>query len=81
MVPTCKNVAPYSSTSLNVGTMVNAPLCNNLYLFLCSQPKMVQYGARNIFLAPLVRALRLSKKKTKRGKCRGRYLRVGAPSL
>ena len=26
MVPTCKNVALYSSTSLNVGTMVNAPL-------------------------------------------------------
>ena len=25
MVPTCKNVAPYSRTSLNVGTMVNAP--------------------------------------------------------
>ena len=34
MVPTCKNVAPYSPTSLNVGTMVNAPLCNSLYLFL-----------------------------------------------
>ena len=31
---TCKNVAPYSPTSLNVGTMVNAPLCNSLYLFL-----------------------------------------------
>ena len=24
MVPTCKNVAPYSPTFLNVGTMVNA---------------------------------------------------------
>ena len=34
MVPTCKNVAPYSRTSLNVGTMVNVPLCNSLYLFL-----------------------------------------------
>ena len=34
MVPTCKNVAPYSPTSLNVGTMVNAPQCNSLYLFL-----------------------------------------------
>ena len=34
MVPTCKNVTPYSPTPLNVGTMVNAPLCNNLYLFL-----------------------------------------------
>ena len=34
MVPTCKNVAPYSPTPLNVGTMVNAPLCNSLYLFL-----------------------------------------------
>ena len=34
MVPTCKNVAPYSLTSLNVGTMVNAPLRNSLYLFL-----------------------------------------------
>ena len=50
---------------------------------------MVQYGARNMFLVPLVRALWLSKnkkknkknKKTKREKCRGRYLRVGAPSL
>ena len=29
-----KNVTPYSPTSLNVGTMVNAPLCNSLYLFL-----------------------------------------------
>ena len=34
MVPTCKNVAPYSPTPLNVGTMVNAPLCNSLYLSL-----------------------------------------------
>ena len=34
MVPTCKNVAPYSPTPLNVGTMVDAPLCNSLYLFL-----------------------------------------------
>ena len=34
MVPTCKNVAPYSPTSLNVGTIVNAPLCNSLFLFL-----------------------------------------------
>ena len=34
MVPTCKNVAPYSPTSLNVGTMVNAELCNSLYMFL-----------------------------------------------
>ena len=34
MVPTCKNVAPYSPTPLNVGTMVNAPLCNSLHLFL-----------------------------------------------
>ena len=34
MVPTCKNVAPYSPTPLNVGTMVNAPLCNSLYSFL-----------------------------------------------
>ena len=34
ILPTCKNVAPYSPTSLNVGTMVNAPLCNSLYLFL-----------------------------------------------
>ena len=34
MVPTCKNVAPYSPTPLNVGRMVNAPLCNSLYLFL-----------------------------------------------
>ena len=34
MVPTCKNVAPNSPTSLNVGMMVNAPLCNSLYLFL-----------------------------------------------
>ena len=34
MVPTCKNVALYSPTSLNVGMMVNAPLCNSLYLFL-----------------------------------------------
>ena len=32
MVPTCKNVAPHSPTSLNVGTM--APLCNSIYLFL-----------------------------------------------
>ena len=36
MVPTCKNVAPYSPTPLNVGTMVNAPLCDSLFLsFLC----------------------------------------------
>ena len=34
MVPTCKNAAPYSLTSLNVGTMVNAPLYNSFYLFL-----------------------------------------------
>ena len=34
MVRTCKNVAPYSPTSLNVGTIVNVPLCNSLYLFL-----------------------------------------------
>ena len=34
MVPTCKNVAPYSPTPLNVGTMVNVPLCNSLYLLL-----------------------------------------------
>ena len=34
MVLTCKNVTPYSPTPLNVGTMVNAPLCNSLYLFL-----------------------------------------------
>ena len=34
MVPTCKNVVPYSPTSLYLGTMVNAPLCNSLYLFL-----------------------------------------------
>ena len=34
MVPTCKNVAPYSPTPLIVGTIVNAPLCNSLYLFL-----------------------------------------------
>ena len=30
MVPTCKNVTPYSPTPLNVGTMVNAPLCNSM---------------------------------------------------
>ena len=35
MVPTCKNVAPDSPISLNVGVMVNSPLCNILYLFLC----------------------------------------------
>ena len=29
MVPTCKNVAPYSHTPLNVGSRVNAPLCNS----------------------------------------------------
>ena len=34
MVPTCKNVALYSPTPLNVGTMVNAPLYNSLYFFL-----------------------------------------------
>ena len=34
MVPSCKNVTPYSPTPLNVGTMVNVPLCNSLYLFL-----------------------------------------------
>ena len=34
MVPTCKNVAPHSPTSLNVGMTVNAPLCNSPYLFL-----------------------------------------------
>ena len=33
MVPTCMNVAAYSPTPLNVGMMVNAPLCNSLYLF------------------------------------------------
>ena len=33
---TCKIVTPFSPTSLNVGTMVNAPLCNSLYLFLSS---------------------------------------------
>ena len=48
----------------------------------CSQPKMMQYGARSIFMVPLVHALRLSenkknKKMMKHGKCRGRYLRVG----
>ena len=34
IVPTFKDVAPYSRTSLNVGTKVNAPLCNSIYLFL-----------------------------------------------
>ena len=34
MVPTCKNVTPYSPTPLNVGTVVNDPLCNGLYLLL-----------------------------------------------
>ena len=34
MVPTCEIVTPYSTISLNVGTMVNVPLCNSLYLFL-----------------------------------------------
>ena len=34
MVPTCKKVAIYSPTPLNVGTMVNAPPRNSLYLFL-----------------------------------------------
>ena len=34
MVPACKNVAPYSPTPLHVGIMINAPLCNSLYLFL-----------------------------------------------
>ena len=31
---TKKNVAPYNPTPLNVGMMVNAPLCNSLYFFL-----------------------------------------------
>ena len=50
---------------------------------------MVQYGARSIFTDPLVCVLRLPEinknknknKKTKRGKCQGRSLHVGAPSL
>ena len=45
---------------------------------------MVQYGARSILQDPLVRALRLSKKKKKKTKCgktRGRSLHVGATSL
>ena len=32
MVPTCKDVAPYSPASLDVGTMVNAPPCNRLFM-------------------------------------------------
>ena len=38
MVPTCKNVTPYSPTPLNVGTMVNALLCNSLYLLFLYHP-------------------------------------------
>ena len=30
MILTCKNVAPYSPTSLTVGTMVNTRLCDSL---------------------------------------------------
>ena len=46
MVPTYKNVAPYSPTSLNVRTMVNAPLCNNLYLFLSFYAILHPYNFR-----------------------------------
>ena len=40
MVPTCKNVALYSPTPLNVGTMFNAPLCSSLYLFRPFMPSL-----------------------------------------
>ena len=52
----------------------------------CSQPKMLQCGARSILVVSLVRALRLSEKKkkrkrtnTKHGKNRWRLLHVGVP--
>ena len=32
MAPTYKNVTPYNPTSLNIRAMVNAPLCNCLYI-------------------------------------------------
>ena len=35
MVPTCKNVAPYSPTSLNVGTMV---MLHRVTTFTCFCP-------------------------------------------
>ena len=34
IIPTFKDVGLYGATFLHVGAMVNAPLCNSLYLFL-----------------------------------------------
>ena len=58
MVPTCKNVAPYIPTSLDVGTMVNAPLCNSFYLFLSIlMPSLHPYNFCRKFLLFLVSVL------------------------
>ena len=58
MVPTCENVAPYSPTSLNVGSMVNAPLCNSFYSFLSVfMPSLHPYNFCRKFLLFLVSVL------------------------
>ena len=57
MVPTCKNVAPISPTPLNVGTMVNAPLCNSLCLFLSILSSLHPYNFCRKFLLFLVSVL------------------------
>ena len=51
MVPTCKNVAPYSPTPLNVGTMVNAPLCKPLLVSVLFMPSLHLYNfCRKFFI-------------------------------
>ena len=57
MVPTCKNVTPYSPTPLNVGTMVNAPLCKSLYFSILFMPSVHPYYVRRKFLLSFVSAL------------------------
>ena len=53
IVPTFKGVGLYSVTFLHVGTMVNAPLCNSLDLFLSFSIVLLHSGI-------LCLALRLS---------------------
>ena len=55
MVPTCKNVAPYSPTSLNVETMVNAPL--PLLVSVLFMPSLHPYKFCRTFLLFLVSVL------------------------
>ena len=50
-VPAFKDVGLYGVTFLHVGTMVNAPLCNSLYLFLSSlcHPYILTIFLENVY--------------------------------